>query len=73
MSQKEHLTCQQPDHDCPGLICGHPLPCPWHTIVFDTEGKRVEVPEDIAYKIKTGTLKKVIQVAKALSDNLHNG
>lgn len=28
-------TCRHPDRDCPGLTCGYPLPCPWHTVVID--------------------------------------
>lgn len=29
------LTCKHPDRDCPKLMCGHPLPCPWHTAKID--------------------------------------
>jgi len=29
------LTCKHPDHDCPKLLCGYPLPCPWHTVTID--------------------------------------
>ena len=28
----EHTHCQQPDRDCPDMVCGYPLPCPFHTI-----------------------------------------
>lgn len=28
--------CNRPDRDVPGLICGYPLPCPWHTVTIDT-------------------------------------
>lgn len=28
-------TCQRPDRDAPKLACGHPLPCPHHTVVVD--------------------------------------
>jgi hypothetical protein len=28
--------CRQPDHDNAKLVCGYPLPCPWHTVVIDT-------------------------------------
>ncbi len=35
------MTCQRPDRDAPGIICGYPLPCPYHTAVLDTTG---EVP-----------------------------
>jgi hypothetical protein len=29
-------TCRHPDHDQPKLMCGWPLPCPYHTAVIDT-------------------------------------
>jgi hypothetical protein len=35
MPKNETKTCQQPDRDCPPIICGHPLPCPHHTLVID--------------------------------------
>ena len=33
--------CQQPDIDEPRLRCGHPMPCPRHSVlvVIDTEEK----------------------------------
>ena len=30
-----HPMCQQPDRDEPRMVCGYPLPCPWHTAVVD--------------------------------------
>lgn len=27
--------CQRPDHEVSELVCGYPLPCPWHTVVID--------------------------------------
>jgi hypothetical protein len=27
------LLCKRPDRDAPKLTCGHPLPCPHHTLV----------------------------------------
>lgn len=35
-------SCKQPDHDVPSLICGAPLPCPYHTAVIDMS---VDPPE----------------------------
>jgi len=36
MEKKEKmLTCKQSDRDVPGLVCGYPLPCPYHTIIID--------------------------------------
>lgn len=28
-------TCRHPDRDVPKLLCGYPLPCPYHTAVID--------------------------------------
>lgn len=30
------MTCRRPDRDEPKLLCGYPIPCPWHTVVLDT-------------------------------------
>ena len=30
------LTCKHPDRDCAKMMCGYPLPCPWHTATIDT-------------------------------------
>lgn len=29
------LTCKHPDRNCPKLMCGYPLPCPYHTAQID--------------------------------------
>ena len=29
------MNCERPDRDVPELICGRPLPCPWHTVTID--------------------------------------
>ena len=31
----EYRTCRHPDRDEPKMLCGYPLPCPWHTAVVD--------------------------------------
>jgi hypothetical protein len=31
-------TCTHPDRDVPKLTCGHPLPCPWHTVRIEAPG-----------------------------------
>jgi len=42
----EHRTCRSPDHDNPKLLCGYPLPCPWHTVLInaDAEPATVTIP-----------------------------
>lgn len=29
------MYCRHPDRHEPGIECGYPLPCPFHTIVLD--------------------------------------
>lgn len=31
------MHCERPDRHRPSLICGYPLPCPYHTVIIDTE------------------------------------
>ena len=40
----EHATCQSSDRDAPRLACGHPLPCPYHTVII--EDRQVLQPKD---------------------------
>jgi hypothetical protein len=35
VQQGERRYCRQPDHDNARLVCGYPLPCPWHTAIVD--------------------------------------
>ncbi len=45
-AMSKQLTCRHPDRDCPKLLCGHPLPCPWHTVTIhaDRTPPVIEVP-----------------------------
>jgi hypothetical protein len=41
----EHLTCRHPDRDQPKMMCGYPLPCPYHTAVIrDGDPPTVTIP-----------------------------
>jgi len=39
--------CAQPDVDAPKLECGHPLPCPRHTLILDPRQGTVGVPANV--------------------------
>ncbi len=40
MSNEERKTCQKPDRDVPAIVCGYPIPCPYHTdVVIDATKK----------------------------------
>lgn len=43
---KRARLCRCPDKDEPHLLCGHPLPCPYHTLVL-TEEQAFELLEDL--------------------------
>ena len=63
---KRDLTCRHPDRDCPKLMCGYPLPCPWHTatIHVDKNPPTIEIPvtADAAYRDRD----RLAEIAEAL-------
>lgn len=40
------LTCKHTDIDSVKLLCGHPLPCPYHTAIInaDKSPPTIEIP-----------------------------
>jgi hypothetical protein len=40
---KKTLSCKQPDRDEPRLVCGYPLPCPYHTVIVTETQVRVPI------------------------------
>jgi hypothetical protein len=73
-------NCEKTDHDFPnGLMrggklvfmkCGHPLPCPWHTVVIDTAGPRVHIPETAG--LTQPQRRKIRELAVQISDALED-
>lgn len=41
----KHNTCQHSDRHAPGIKCGYPLPCQYHTVVL--EDGNVYQPEQV--------------------------
>ena len=37
---KGRMFCVKPDKDEPKLTCGHPIPCPHHTVIIELEPKK---------------------------------
>jgi len=33
--------CKHPDHDQPKMVCGHTIPCPYHTVVINADAQPV--------------------------------
>lgn len=48
---RESRLCVCPDRDVPDLICGHPLPCPHHTIIIEYE-ELDDFIDDLAEEMK---------------------
>ena len=62
------MTCRSPDRDCPKLLCGHPLPCPWHTARIDLtrDPPVLEIPVTAkAALMARGRLADIAEVLKA--------
>lgn len=61
----EHPTCRHPDRDEPRMMCGYPLPCPWHTAVINLEEQTVTIPfaSDV---MKSPMRERVGQIGRAL-------
>lgn len=64
----EYRTCRSPDRDCPKLLCGYPLPCPWHTAIIDTtvEPATVTIPVT-SEAMKSPARERIGSIGRALS------
>ena len=58
----EYGCCDKPDRHNPKLKCGHPMPCPYHTVIID--GDNIFYPEEKDEKTK----QHVRDIAEALKD-----
>lgn len=67
--------CQKPDHDIPGIVCGHPLPCPYHTVTIELNAKPVPTityPVTLVPHITPKAHERLKRVAKALRDPIYS-
>lgn len=62
----DHRTCRHPDRDEPKLMCGYPLPCPWHTVVIDESKRTVTMPFE-SDALVSPMRERVGQVARAVA------
>jgi hypothetical protein len=56
-------TCTKPDRDVPKVVCGYPIPCPYHTVVIDPAAGEIVVP------IRSGAIgqeKRLVEIAEAV-------
>ena len=59
---RQSITCAKPDRDVPRLVCGYPIPCPWHTSVI--RGGEIY----IAPYTEIEKVEKLVEIAEALDD-----
>lgn len=60
MKKPPPLTCRAPDRDQPKLVCGYPLPCPFHTVII--EKQRLTIPHGVAVSARP----RIKQIARRL-------
>jgi len=60
--------CTNPDRHNPELICGYPLPCPYHTVVIEVESDppRIIIPATIPKAADPEILNKLKEIAGIL-------
>jgi hypothetical protein len=61
------MTCKQLDRECPKLVCGHPLPCPWHTVVIDTTRDPPTLTIPITAEAAWKNRDKLAEIGKAIT------
>ena len=64
------MQCRRPDREFPGILCGYPLPCPYHTAVIDTTGAvpTVTIPVASVPAIKPATLQALKEISQAIHE-----
>ncbi len=68
MRQTEEPTCKRPDRHVPRLVCGFPLPCPWHTLVIDTTRDPPVVELPVPANTTPLQLQRIGEIAAALRE-----
>lgn len=57
------LYCRHPDRDVPGIECGYPLPCPYHTVVIDTTGPVPTVTRPVTRQVSGKQMDRLKEIA----------
>lgn len=63
--------CEHGDRDVPSILCGYPLPCPYHTVILDTttEPPCVKIPAPRFKEVDLDTLEKLKKIARIMEDD----
>ena len=49
--------CRRPDVDVAGIVCGRPLPCPFHTTIIEPGAKGVRITHRRLLEAKLGQVR----------------
>lgn len=67
--KKQALYCKQPDRDVPKLQCGHPLPCPHHTVTIHMKTKPPSLSQPMGSIIGPVAQLRLQQIMQALDED----
>lgn len=68
--------CQRPDRDAPGIVCGHPLPCPHHTVILDKNEvgeAQVRIPASAVPHVRPKALDALKTISRAIHESEQGG
>ena len=63
------MICKKEDRDVPGLICGYPIPCPYHTVTIDLAAQpvpTVTIPVTAEKHVDVKMLRKLKAIARVM-------
>ena len=60
----EHNTCQKADKDFPKMVCGYPLPCPYHTAII-SDGA---VHQPVTLELEKTHVRRLLDIADATKE-----
>ena len=63
--------CNKPDRDVPEIICGFPIPCPYHTVIIDLKENppMIKVPATEIKHINRKNLNRIKKIANILKED----
>jgi hypothetical protein len=58
--------CNKPDRDVPGMVCGYPLPCPFHTIVMHLDADRTSIEAPACANVSDAVKAHLLDIGDAI-------
>jgi hypothetical protein len=64
--KNEKLICRHPDRHNPKLVCGYPLPCPFHTVIV-TEKQLFDLVEKVKTCIESTVFERIEEIELSIT------